>query len=190
MKNTLITFLLHSGTIPENDRKTISEAFHEKNIREGDYLFAGGHVCKEMFFVCQGVLKIVMMREAGDRVIHYFLKQNQFCTILESFRHGVVAEEHIQAACHAEVLHISKTDLLKLYEKIPYLEARIEQIIQQGLLEKVRLRNLYLGHPAPERYALFREHQADIARQVSLADVAAYLGLTQQSLSRIRRNVK
>ncbi|MBL0740444.1 Crp/Fnr family transcriptional regulator [Chryseolinea lacunae] len=190
MKNILLTYLQRFGSLSEEDQEIILEAFRQETVREGDYLFEGGHVCKEMFFVCRGVLKIVMVREQGERVVHYFLKQNQFCTILQSFKQGVVAEEHIQAACDGDVLRITKAELQKLYEKIPYLEGRIEHIIQQGLLDKVKLRNLYLGHPSLERYALFMEHQADIARQVSLADVAAYLGVTQQSLSRIRRNFK
>lgn len=188
MENKLIAYLETFRGIPEEDKILLAEAFKNVSYREGAWLLTPRHYCREMFFVCSGVLRIVMQHdETGNEVTHFFLKENQFCTILKSFQAQTIAQEGIQAACDVEVMVISRARLLALYEKIPYLEGLISQIIQQALLDKVNLRNSYLGLDATGRYNLFVLQQADIATRVSLSATASYLGITQQSLSRIRR---
>jgi len=161
-----------------------------RSYTEGDYLFKAEKICREMFFICNGVLRIKVINEQGNEVTHFFLKENQFCTILNSFNNQVIAYESIQAACDAEALVISRAALDKLYLQIPYLKALITQITHQSLLDKIALRNSYLGHDSTTRYKLFMEQQAAIARQVPLSDIASYLGITPQSLSRIRKNIR
>jgi CRP-like cAMP-binding protein len=190
MKEQLIAFLQLFSTIPAEEQELISAVFRPMSLNEGDYLQRGGQVCRQLFFICSGVLRIVIVNDKGVEVTHYFLKQNQFCTILNSFNTETVAEESIQAACTAEVLAVTKSDLLALYEKLPYVQTLINQIIQQGLLDKIRIRNTYLGQDSSTRYKLFMMQQPDIALQVSLGDIASYLGITPQSLSRIRKNFR
>ena len=190
MENKLVSYLQLFTDIPSSDRELISEAFDVKRFSEGEYLFESGGICKEMFFICSGVLKIIVNNEKGVNVIHYFLKENQFCTILQSFQSKSVAHENIVAACDVEVLSITKSHLASLFKKIIYLEKLIDQITQQRLLDKIQLRNSYLGRDSAERYSLFLMQQPDIAMRVSLSDVASYLEITPQSLSRIRRRQK
>lgn len=189
MNNPLISFLQLFHPVPEADQELVLKAFTAKAFREGDYLFRSGNTCREMFFICKGVLRILVQNDKGNEVTHYFLKENQFCTILNSFTKQVTAAESIQAACDAEVLAISRNKLLALYKQLPYLKSLIDQIIQQGLLDKIQIRNLYLGQDSTTRYKLFMIRQADIALRVPLSDVASYLGITPQSLSRIRKNI-
>jgi CRP-like cAMP-binding protein len=176
--------------IPEQDQELLDLSFEKKALNEGDYLFRPNHICKNLFFICKGILRIVVANDKGIVVTHFFLKQNQFCTILKSFNTEVVAEEGIQAACEAEVLAVSRTKLFWLYERISYLKGLIDQITQQALLDKVELRNSYLGLDAQSRYKLFMMQQPDVAMRVPLSDIASYLGITQQSLSRIRKSVR
>ncbi len=66
----------------------------------------------------------------------------------------------------------------------------ITNITQQTLLEKIRVRNAYMGEDAATRYEKFLAKQPEIALRVPLGDVASYLGVTPQSLSRIRKNMR
>lgn len=189
-KEQFITFLQKYKPIPAYDRQLIADAFELRLFKEGDTLFESNHICKQLFFICNGVLKIVIINEKGNPVIHYFLTGNRFCTILNSFNNNVIATESIQAACDTWVLAISKNRLLALYEKAPYLSQLIDYITHHALLDKINVRNAYLGHDSAGRYQLFLERQPDIALKVPLTDIASYLGITPQSLSRIRKNIR
>jgi CRP-like cAMP-binding protein len=190
MIGPLISFLQHSRHISADDAAIIAEHFEHKFFKEGDCLFKGHRVCTEMFFVCKGVLRIVTNNEKGIDITHFFFKENQLCTILQSFNDATPTEPGIQASCDAEVLVITKSKLLALYGRLPYMKEVIEKINQLHLIEKVRVRNSYLGEDAESQYKLFLLQQPDIALRVPLKDIASYLGITPQSLSRIRKNIR
>lgn len=187
MSNPVSKFLELFHSISEDESNLLINAFEERNYDEGDYLFESQHICKEMFFISEGVLRILVSNKKGNKITHFFLKENQFCTILNSFKNQLIAEESIQAACNVTVFAISYKNLLALYEKLPYLKGLIDLITQQALIDKINIRNSYLGLDSTERYKLFMIRQAEIALRIPLSDVASYLGITQQSLSRIRK---
>jgi len=190
MENQLVAFLKGYGKFRDEDATLIASATESRTYREGDYLFKGGKICRELFFVCKGVLRVMVINEQGNEVTHFFLKENQFCSILNSFNNRIAAPESIQAACDAEVLVLTRKNLDQLYTQIPYLQELITQITHQGLLDKINIRNSYLGHDSTARYKLFLSQQPLVASQVPLGDIASYLGITPQSLSRIRKNIR
>jgi len=178
MFQNFINYLQLFKNIPEGDIDIIEHELSYRKVTEGEVLFNEGEICREMFFICKGVLRIVSQNE------------NQFCSILNSFNNNVSATEGIEAACNAELIVLKKQKLLGLYEKLPYLKELINGITTQALLEKIQIRNAYQGEAAAIRYKSFLLRQPDIALRVSLSDIASYLGITQQSLSRIRKNVR
>jgi CRP-like cAMP-binding protein len=173
--------------ISEQEKAVLESCFQPIKMAEGDELFEGGKTCNQLFFICQGVLKIHSVSERGVDITHFFYKENQFCTILDSFDQGSFTEVKIQAACDGEVFQITKLKLHALYDNLPFMKAIIDKAMLQGLLDKVRLRNSYLGQEAAEQYKLFVAQQPEIALRVSVKDIASFLGITPQSLSRIRK---
>ncbi len=68
-----------------------------------------------MFFVVDGILKIVSTNQKGNEVVQFFIKENKFCTILYSFNADVISNEGIVAAINGTLLQVSKTKLNELY---------------------------------------------------------------------------
>jgi CRP-like cAMP-binding protein len=184
----LFQYLSQFRTIPQADIDLIQPELSYLTVAEDEYLLKEGNVSNKLYFICRGILRIATQNEQGNVVTHFFLKENQLVTILDSFQRNTPSKESILAACETEVIVLSKSSLLFLYEKVNYLKELIDTITQQRLMEKIPIRNAYLGHDATTRYQLFLQHQPDIAQRVSLRDIASYLGITQQSLSRIRKN--
>jgi CRP-like cAMP-binding protein len=186
---TLLIFFRSFRTITADDAAVITPYFQTKHFKEGEYLFTEGKVCKELFFVVSGILRIVNANQKGIDVTHYFIGDKQFCTILQSFNNETIAGDGIQACCDTRVLSISKKNLLELYQKLPFMVDLINQANQQRMLEKIRLKNAYSGEDAIERYKVFLSEQSEIAYRVPQNYIASYLNVTPQSLSRIRRNL-
>jgi CRP-like cAMP-binding protein len=188
MQAQLISFLASHHPITQSDAQLISHAVEKKTFSRGNNLFDTGKICRELFFICSGILRIFRNNEKGNEVTHVFLGKNKFCTILESFNHNTTSPDTIQACTDLEVLVLSYSKLHQLYDQIPYLEALIHQIQQQALLDKVQLQNAYRGYDSSKRYELFLKRQPEIALHVSQSDIASYLEITPQTLSRIRKN--
>ncbi|TDW97176.1 Crp/Fnr family transcriptional regulator [Dinghuibacter silviterrae] len=189
-KKAFYRFLNLFREIPTADVELISQHLQQKDIVPGQVLLQQGKTAKELFFVVSGILKIISINEKGTDVIQFFIKENRFCTILYSFNGNIVAQESIVAATTGELLVFSKTSLEALYAQLPYFKNLVERITQQALLDKIKIRNSLMGEEATIRYHKFISQQPDIMLRVPLSDVASYLGITQQSLSRIRRSFK
>jgi CRP-like cAMP-binding protein len=187
---TLLAFLRSIRPITAEEAAIIVAHFETKRFKEGEYLFNAGNVCKELFFVVSGILRIVSVNDKGVDVTYYFIGENQFCTLLQSFNEETIARNDIQACSGACVLSISKRSLLALYQELPFMMGLINQVHEQRMLEKIRLKNAYAGEDAAHRYKVFIAEQPDIAYRVPLNYIATYLNITPQSLSRIRRNMQ
>jgi CRP-like cAMP-binding protein len=175
--------------IPAADFELIGQHLQHRNMVPGEVLLQQGKTAKELFFVATGILKIVSTNEKGNDVIQFFIKENKFCTILYSFNGGIAARESIVAATTGELLVFSSASLVALYAKLPYFQSLVDGITQKALLEKIQVRNMLMGEEATTRYQTFISQQPEIILRVPLSDVASYLCITQQSLSRIRRNL-
>lgn len=163
--------------------------FETQSFKEGDLIFAPGGICRHLYFINQGVIRIMSVSDKGDDITHYFLKENYFCTILGSFLEQTPALEGIHAATDVEVLVIGKDDFNQLVKEDAEFKKIFELHTTHGLLQKIRFKNMLHGHDATTRYRLFLEKLPDIAARVQLGYIASYLGITLQSLSRIRKNL-
>jgi len=183
-------FLNQFKAIPQTDFDLISARLQCREIKAGEVLLAEGRAARELFFIVSGILKIVSTSEKGNEVIQFFAKENKFCTILYSFNGDALSREGITAATDGRVLYFSKAGLSDLFEQLPYFSALLNSIIQKMLLDKIQLRSSLMGEDASVRYLKFIAQESDIMQRVPLSDIASYLGITQQSLSRIRRNIR
>lgn len=187
MSASLLACLQPYGAIPPADHATLLAAWHRREVAEGEYLTAPNAVCEELFFVEQGVLRLVDQSGLGPEVTHAFRSEGQLCTLLTSFEQRVPSRVRIQAACPAQVLAISHAQLAALNQQLPYLPEVLQQLIRHELLEKLTMQRAYLGQDATARYHTLLARQPEVARRVPQRMIASYLGITPQSLSRLRR---
>lgn len=177
------------GPVPMADAQEFVAAWESRPVAEGEFLFRGGRICEEVFFVQEGVLRIVARSPQGKEITHSFRQAGHLCTLLASFEQQVPTPLRIQAACAARVLAIGKARLDQLCQQLPAVADRFRQLCQQQLLEKLQVHRAYLGLDAATRYQTFLACQPGIAGRVPQRLIASYLGITPQSLSRLRRAV-
>ncbi|HEY9261188.1 Crp/Fnr family transcriptional regulator [Chitinophaga sp.] len=170
------------------DWELLLTALEVRTVKEGTVLLPEGKIAREIFFISKGILRLVKHSDEGEDITLFFLKENKCATILDSFLQEIPAMYGLETACDAELVVLHKEQLLRLYEKIPYLKSLISGINQQVLMEKIRTRNEYTGLDAAQGYRHFMQQAPDIAARVPLSMIASFLGITQQSLSRIRKN--
>lgn len=185
----LVNYLKLYTSFTESEESLIREQFPTATYKEGEYLCQIGEVCRTINFICSGVLRIFSTTERGVEKTHFFLKENQLCCVLESFTEQIPSMSAIEAACETEVILIHRHAMNNVFAKIPRLEALLNQIIQRSLIEKISMRNEYLGENATARYQKFLIRQPDISTRVSMSHIASYLNITPQSLSRIRKEI-
>jgi CRP-like cAMP-binding protein len=189
MKDYIIKTLLEYRNIHEEERHIIANAFTLKRYKSGQWLIKAGQVANRLFYINSGVLKITIPHPAERDIVYYFMEERQFMTFLYSLGGNVPTQQGLQAATDAEILEINTDNLNILYERLPYLKATIDEMAQLSMAQMVTMKNNFLVGDALQKYSFFLHKQPKIAQQVALVDVASYLGITPQSLSRVRRKI-
>lgn len=158
------------------------------SLAKGDFFLKAGRISHQIGFVAEGIFRVYQL-EDHQEITCAFAQENQFVVDLDSFNLHQPATEYIQALTEAHLIVISHRQLQNLFAKLPEFMHLYQQILQKSLLDKLKIKNIFLTEEPSQRYEFFLTHYPDIIQRVPLIHIASYLGITPQSLSRIRKNL-
>lgn len=185
----LLTYLSQFGELTSDEQQIIQKNCSQKELLKGDYLLKSGEYCHQIAFVQEGILRTYFQDDLGNDVTKYFITKGHFAADLQSFNEKVISTYHIQAETDTRILLVNREALHLFSEQIDKWDLRMKKIIEIGLLEKASQKTDMLHQDATTRYLTFIKDFPNVANQVSLNHIASYLGITQFSLSRIRKNL-
>lgn len=162
----------------------LTESVHAKN----DLLIAKGQVCRRLYFVEKGCLRGFYHLE-GKEITHWFGFEHDFVTSFHSFTTGTPAVENIQLMEGGVLWSVSREDLLRLLDAHHELERLVRIAYEKYYL---RLEERYVNaqfRTAAERYEQLLEQAPYILERAPLGYVASYLGISQETLSRVRGRI-
>lgn len=144
-----------------------------------------GNRCTDLFFVEKGLLRGYYFDE-GKEITNWFAQENEFATCLYSFVAKKPSSETIQALEECVLTSLPYSCLQNLYIKFPETE-RLGRIITESYYIKLEERLLNIQFKtAKERYQNLVLSKPSLLQRTSLGQIASYLGITQETLSRIR----
>ena len=180
------TYFKEQANLSEDDIEMMRAKSVEKTLRRKEVLVRQGDVCRYKIFVTKGLLRAYTTREDGSEHIMHFSPENTWFTDPESFANATPSDYTIEALEHCEVILWTKNDLRYLVSNIPALKAYFDKLIyKSGTTLRHRLHNT-ISLTTEEKYEDFIKNHADIYARVPLHMVASYLGVTRETLSRIR----
>lgn len=190
MNSFKLTTYLTSNTDIDND--TLDELLSHCKIRQvkkGDFLLRQGEKCKHSFFVEKGLLKQYSIDNKGKEHIIQFSPENWFMTDRESVYFGNPSSYFIQAIENTEVFLIDEKMILQLSKSNPtFLEFNNKLLHNHIRHLQKRIKSL-LSATAEERYLDFIKIYPDLTLRVPQLLIASYLGITPESLSRVRKDL-
>lgn len=160
-----------------------------KKVRKKDILLTEGQVAQYKIFVAKGLLRNYSLAENGNEYILRFADEGMWTTDPESYYSGLPSKYYIDALEPSEVIMFSHDNFEKLKQEIPSLSAFSEMVITNNasFIQKRVLMNI--SGTAEEKYVDFIETYPNIFNRVPLHMVASYLGLSRETLTRIRQGL-
>ena len=170
----------------EEEKKLVIEKFHPRLFRKRQYVLQEGDVCTQFNFVVRGCLRTYKIDEKGNTHILQFATENYWINDLGSF-HGIKPSAlNIDALEDTVVLQISRDDLVSLYIKAPKFD-RIFRVLVENAFVRLQERLLQnISSTAEERYQSFLELYPHLTNRLSQVQIAAFIGVTPEFLSRLR----
>ena len=173
----------------KEEQELVTEKFHSRLFGKRQYVLQEGDVCTQFYFVVRGCLRMYKIDDKGNTHILQFAAENYFINDLGSF-HGVKPSAlNIDALEDTVVLQISRDDLISLYTKAPIFHRIFRVLIENSFvrLQERLLQNI--SSTAEERYQTFLENYSHLINRLSQVQIASYLGITPEFLSRLRRKL-
>ena len=172
--------------LSEEEEEVIKQHLTPKKLRKKQYLLQEGDVCKHIAFVEKGALKAYVVDDAGAESIIQFALEGWVISDLYSFLTGEPATYNIDALENAELVLISKSAHEELLKKIPKYETYIRLQITGAYIALQKRLTSIISLPLEERYKNFLAVYPNIAQRVPQHMIASYMGLTPETLSRVR----
>ena len=186
MKEQLTRFFATNFRATSNEIEQLVSAFSERKVKKNENLISKGDICRFSYFVCKGAIRAYFVTDDGQEATRYIALENQFITTIHSFISQTATNEFIQATEETELLSISYTDFKKVISETTLArDLYIKQLEVAYTTNHWRLES-FLKMGANERYAFLLKTNPVLIQRLSNKIIASYLGITQESLSRLK----
>ena len=171
----------------EKDIALIRSVFQPRQLKKSEFLYHAGEIARYEAFVTKGLLRRYVIDKKGAEHIVQFAPENWWVRDEKGFTYNQPSDFFIDAIEDSFVLLIDKQGHYNLIEKIPGYGTSFQAGLQNNIAAKDKRILHSLTATAEERYADYLKTYPLIARRVPQHMLASYLGITPETLSRIRR---
>ncbi len=175
--------------LSERSKELLEEISNAISIKKGDELQVIGSVCRTIYFVKSGLLRIHYLRN-GLSITGSFEFENSIVARSDSLFDANPSKKGIEAIEDSELIAITSAKLFKLYDDNPDIERLFRLIFERAYVKTVERIESLQFHTGEERYLNLFQHSQHIIQRIPLNYIASYLGITPVSLSRIRSKIQ
>jgi CRP-like cAMP-binding protein len=180
------TYLSRYITISESEWQLIEPRLYIDKAVKGEILLHANQVCKNVYFIVEGSMRTFFLSKNGNESTRLILFEHETMAALASFINQEPSEESIEALENCTMLRMSRQDFYELLSLVPKWETYFRMRLEAAqVLNTWRMQTL-LSMDAKHRYVKLLETYPIMIQRLPNHIIASYLGITQESLSRIK----
>jgi CRP-like cAMP-binding protein len=183
----LIEHFSHYIPLREIEKNELRQRVVERRVKRRQFILQENDACKHYTFVVSGCFKMYGVDNEGGEHIIQFAAENEWITDISSFHSGKASRLYIEAIEPSVILQIDQTNLIHLYHNYHKFD-RIFRVIVENKHNELQNRVLQnISSTAEERYFSFLEQYPKLTNRLPNTQIASYIGITPEFLSKIRR---
>jgi len=179
---------LSGQTLSEDDKELLMAHFKPKKIRKRQYFLQEGDVCKYAGFIVKGAAKTYTVDEKGHEHILKLSVEDWWLADFESYYHLKPSRFNIEALEDMKILQITNAVVEEFIKPIPAFSAMQKVLSQNNTIAAQKRMQSAISQSGEERFQELVNEYPHFIQRFSQNMIASYLGLTPESLSRIRKN--
>jgi len=173
-------------TLTPEEEQYFTSLLKPKKLKKKQYLVQEGDIVRYDYFVNKGCLRTYTIDEKGLEHVVQFSIEDWWTGDMYSFLTQTPARYTIDALEDTELLCLEKNALEELYLRMPKFERFFRHLLQNAFVSLQERISTNLSQTADERYCTFIDKYPLMEKRLPLKQIASYLGITPESLSRIR----
>ncbi|GAB3002436.1 Crp/Fnr family transcriptional regulator [Cyclobacterium sediminis] len=166
----------------------LREAVDKKTFRKNEMIFTEGKIANDIFFVTKGCVRLFYNVDGNDKTA-FFYTEGQFICAGESYTFNIPAIENYQAIENTEIFVFGKSRINRLLELAPKFEVIARIATENELITCQRVIASFVTKSAEERYVDLLNTQGELFQRVPQQYIASFLGVSPETLSRIKTRV-
>lgn len=175
--------------LSEQSWDKIQSYFQTKEFKKGDFFVEEGQVCKYVAFSIEGIFREYFYHDGIDKTTDFYFPGIFFSSYI-SFINQSPSKVYIQALTNSSALVMNYSEKQSLFEKVPEWERLARKITEAHYQEKEARSNMLASMTAKEKYQnLLTSGNPEIIKNIPQQFIASYLGITPETLSRIRKRI-
>ena len=187
--HALIEYILQFGNLNKQQIDLIEKKAMEIQLPKDAYFSEAGKIPTRVGFIIEGVMRGCYYNNQGEEITRCFISENNLVVDYVNFEANTASSEYLQASTACKLLVFSKQNWEELSHTIVGWDNIKNKMVQRCMFQKSR-KGPVISQDATTRYVTFLENFPSLSNRVPLAYIASFLGVTQQSLSRIRKNIR
>lgn len=185
-----IEYVLQFGNLNRQQIELVKSKAVALELHKNDYYWEAGKAVKQIGFLTEGVIRVFYYNNKGEEITRYFIDENHLILAGNTVDEMYTPSEYLSAITDCKLIVFSKQDWKDIFEIIIGWDSIVQKIITKHHSEKMARRSELVSQDGTERYLDFIEKFPKLVNRVPLSFIASYLGITQSSLSRIRKNIR
>lgn len=190
MHEVLRRYISDKISLSDNEQNEILGSFKIKKLRKKQYLLQEGEICTTLSFIAKGCMRLYRVDEKGYEHIVQFGFENYWISERESAFSQKPTQYCIDAIEDSEVLICNLTQFDTLQKSIPKFAELMTNLQSKNFVMIQKRINSALSFSAEEKYNELMTNQPEIIQRIPANMVASYLGISRETLSRIRSQKK
>ncbi|MBB6331381.1 CRP-like cAMP-binding protein [Chryseobacterium sediminis] len=182
----LLKYIRSLTSFSDESWTILQPALSERNYRKNELMLQEGEVCHSLFYIDKGFCKSYYEID-GDIKNTGFFFENEIATNISSFGSGQKSEFNIMACEELQVVIFDKTKLFEAAGNTPEIETLGRHCIREFASRQGEFSDLFKLYTAKQRLEYIESQHPEMLQRVSLTQLASFLGVARETLSRIRK---
>lgn len=186
--NRLLESIQPYLTINTEELSYLEEAIERRVYQKGEVIFSEGKVSHDIYFVDEGCVRLYYTVDGIEKTA-FFYTEGQFICAGESYTYQVPAVESYQAVEKTEIYVFSRPRIERLLETVPEFEVIARVATENELITCQKMIASFVTKSAEQRYTDLLNTQRELFQRVPQQYIASFLGISPETLSRIKLRV-
>jgi len=179
-------YLQSKGTFSDKEMEFIDSLARKRTVKKKQFILRADEVCRYHTFICKGCMKLYRLGETGEEHIIKFAVEDWWISDRQSLLSGEPSDSYIVALEDTDVLHWTNAEFEQLQREIPAFDAMFRRLVSKALDASQQRVFSNISFTAEEKYNTFLTKYPGLIGRVPLHMIAAYLGVTRETLTRLR----
>ncbi|HQV98828.1 MAG TPA: Crp/Fnr family transcriptional regulator [Bacteroidia bacterium] len=188
MENKFVNYFSKVSPLSETESKAIEENMCIKVFKKGDFLLKEGQISVDTYFILEGCVREFIVVDGEEKTTNFFTEE-QWVISLNNFNSTSHAENNLECVEDTTVSVGNEEQAQKLFKIFPRFETIARAIVEADFVEQKKLLTSYLTDSPEQRYLKLLKSRPDIFQRVPQYQIASYVGVKPESLSRIRKRI-